>query len=138
MVVAHTSAAALAMASALEAVPFAFFVGPTAPILWATSGLAAYLLGMTVLVGLLEFRIRHRLRENGQRIEPFKLWTLLPVMCAVPLTQFAQLVATLQATFVKRVAWRGLILEVNGPNDICVVDDERPNGPSEESVATAA
>ncbi len=138
LVVAHTSAAAVAMASALVAVPFAFVVGPTAPILWATSGLAAYLLGMTVLVGLLEFRIRHRLRENGQQIEPFQLWTLLPVMCAVPLTQFAQLFATLQATFLKRVAWRGSILEVNGPNDIRVVDDEQLNGPSETSVARAA
>lgn len=137
-VVAHTSAAAVAMASALVAVPFATFVGPTAPILWATSGLAAYLLGMTALVALLEFRIRHRLKENGQQIQPFQLWTLFPVLCAVPVTQFAQLVATLQATFIKRVAWRGLILEVNGPHDICVVDDERTNGSSEESVARAA
>lgn len=138
LVVAHTSAAAVAMASALVAVPFALFVGPSVPTLWATSGLAAYLIGMTALVALLEFRIRHRLRENGHQIEPFQLWTLLPVLCAVPVTQFAQLVATLQATFVKRVAWRGLILEVNGPNDICVVDDEEPNGASDESVARAA
>ena len=78
---------------------------------------------MTALVALLEFRIRRRLRENGQPIEPFQLRTLLPLMLAVPLTQFSQLVATLQATFVKRVAWRGSILEINGPHDIRVIDE---------------
>jgi hypothetical protein len=78
---------------------------------------------MTALVALLEVCIRQRLRVSGQTIEHLQLRTLLPVLLAVPMTQLVQLVATLQATFVKRVAWRGSILEVNGPNDIRVIDD---------------
>ena len=122
-VVVHTGIAALAMAGAMITAPFGFLFGVRGPALWAASGLTSYLVSMTALVALLEFRIRRRLRENGQPIEPFQLRTLLPLMLAVPLTQFSQLVATLQATFVKRVAWRGSILEINGPHDIRVIDE---------------
>lgn len=136
-VVAHTSVAAIAMASAMITGPPGLIQGTGAPALWATAGLVAYLTSMTALVALLEYRIRQRLRESGQKIEAFRLGTLLPVMLAVPLTQFAQLVATLQATFIKRVAWRGSILEINGPNDIRVIDESSAELP-EDSVARAA
>tara|TARA_R110002072_G_scaffold303141_1_gene495727 strand:+ start:46760 stop:48031 length:1272 start_codon:yes stop_codon:yes gene_type:complete len=121
-VVVHTSVAALAMAVAIVATTVGVFFEFTYPVVWAASGFTSYLFGMTALVALLEGCIRQRLRASGQIIEPFQLRTLLPVLLAVPLTQFVQLVATLQATFVKRVAWRGSILEVNGPNDIRVID----------------
>jgi cellulose synthase/poly-beta-1,6-N-acetylglucosamine synthase-like glycosyltransferase len=133
-VVVHTSVAAVAMAVAIVATTVGAFSGFTEPTLWAASGLFSYLLGMTALVALLEVCIRQRLRVSGQTIEPLQLQTLLPVLLAVPLTQFVQLVATLQATFVKRVAWRGSILEVNGPNDIRVID----NRPTEETTSRTA
>jgi hypothetical protein len=135
LVVGHTSIAAIAMAVAT--VPVGFVVGPTVPVLWAVSGLVAYLVGMTVLVALLEFRIRHRLRANGQTIEPFQMRTLIPVLLVIPLTQFSQLVATLQATFVKRVAWRGSILEINGPNNIRVIDDPAAEVSQDNAVKAA-
>lgn len=136
-VVAHTGATALAMAGAIIIAPIALLTGATGPALWTTGGLASYLLSLTALVALLEFRIRQRLRDNGQEIEPFRILTLLPVLFAIPLTQFAQLVATLQATFIKRVAWRGSILEINGPNDIRVIDDP-PTETQPASVSHAA
>lgn len=138
LVVAHTSAAAVAMAICLVSTCCGIFFGMTEPTTWAASGLTSYLAGMTILVALLEFSIRDRLRKGGQTIEPFNMWTLLPVLLAVPLTQFVQLLATLQATFVKRVGWRGLILEINGPNDIRVIDENSVSPATETNVAKAA
>ncbi|MGZ0174485.1 MAG: hypothetical protein ACKVHE_33710 [Planctomycetales bacterium] len=63
--------------------------------------------------------------------------TLIPVLLVIPLTQFSQLVATLQATFVKRVAWRGSILEINGPNNIRVIDDPAAEVSQDNAVKAA-
>jgi len=120
-VVAHTAINSVAMAAAMVLAPVGLLAGAIEPAGVAAAGLASYLCGMTALVGLLERTIRRRLRESGQTIERFRPSTLLPVLPAVALVQFAQLTATLQATFQRRVAWRGSILEIRGPHDIRVV-----------------
>jgi hypothetical protein len=86
----------------------------------------------------MEVRIRARLSHAGQDVEIYSWWTSIPVFFAIPITQMVQLIAVLQATFLKRVAWRGSILEINGPNDIRVIDDERPVMPSDDGVTKAA
>ena len=93
---------------------------------------------LTGLTGLMEVRIRGCLRHGGQNIEAYSWWTSIPVFLAIPVTQMVQLIAVLQATFLKRVAWRGSILEINGPNDIRVIDEEPPVLPSNDDITKAA
>jgi hypothetical protein len=93
---------------------------------------------LTGLTGLMEVRIRARLRHAGQEVETYSWWTSIAVFLAIPVTQIVQLVAVLQATFLKRVAWRGSILEINGPNDIRVIDEEPPVLPSNDDITKAA
>lgn len=137
LVVVHTSVAALAMAVSIGATVVGAFIGFTEPVRWAAFGLGTYLCAMTLLVALLEGCIRRRLREEGQPVETFRWWNLLPVLLTVPLTQFAQLLATLQASFVKRVSWRGSVLEINGPHDIHVVESPSESE-SADNMARAA
>lgn len=124
IVVAHTGLTAVAMAAALVLAPIEILTSSGTSAGWATSGLISYVSVMSILVALLEFSIRRRLRSAGQSVEKFDIRTLLAVAPVIVLTQFTQLVATLQATFLKRVAWRGSILEINGPHSIQVVDQQ--------------
>lgn len=138
IIVLHTSVFVATMLAAAVLGPVCYYSGATSSALWAIGGLGSYLVMLTGLTGLMEVRIRARLRHGGQDVETYSWWTSIPVFFAIPITQLVQLIAVLQATFLKRVAWRGSILEINGPNDIRVVDEERPVMASGDGVTKAA
>jgi cellulose synthase/poly-beta-1,6-N-acetylglucosamine synthase-like glycosyltransferase len=138
IIVLHTCVFVATRLAAAVLGPVCYYLGATSAAWWAIGGLGSYLVMLTGLTGLMEVRIRTRLRHAGQKIEAYSWWTSIPVFFVIPITQLVQLVAVLQATFLKRVAWRGSILEINGPNDIRVVDEEQPVLASEDGGTKAA
>jgi len=137
-IVLHTSVFVATMLAAAVLGPVCYYLGATSAAWWAIGGLSSYLAILTALTGLMEVRIRTRLRHGGQDVERYSWWTSIPVFFAIPVTQIVQLIAVLQATFLKRVAWRGSILEINGPNDIRVINEQLPVVPSNDGVTKAA
>lgn len=136
-IVVHTSVFVATMLAAAVLGPVCWYLGMPSSAMWASGGLASYLVQLTALTGLMEVRIRSLLRRSGQDVEPYSWKTSIPVFFAIPITQIVQLIAVFQATFIKRVAWRGSILEINGPNDIRVIDEE-PSAPPRSQDATKA
>lgn len=137
-IVVHTSVFVATMLAAAVLGPVCLYLGATSSAWWAVGGLSSYLVILTVLTGLMEVRIRGCLQRAGQNVEPYSWWTSIPVILAIPVTQIVQLIAVLQATFLKRVAWRGSILEINGPNDIRVIDEQPKTPPCNDSATKAA
>ena len=137
-IVVHTSVFVATMLAAAVLGPVCLYFGATSPAWWAIGGLSSYLVILTALTGLMEVRIRACLSRAGQNVEPYLWWTSIPVIAAIPVTQIVQLIAVLQATFLKRVAWRGSILEINGPNDIRVIDEQSKTPLTNDSATKAA
>ena len=138
IIVLHTSVFVATLLAAAVLGPVCYYFGATSAAWWAVGGLCSYLVMLTGLTGLMEVRIRARLRHAGHDVDNYSWWTSIPVFFAIPVTQIVQLIAVFQATFLKRVAWRGSILEINGPNDIRVIDEQPPVMSSDDDVTKAA
>ncbi|REK24895.1 MAG: glycosyltransferase family 2 protein [Planctomycetota bacterium] len=85
---------------------------------WAFGGITVYAWWMFATIMLLEFSVRRSIRAAGEEVAwltPIKLWR---IFWALIVAQTIQAMALLLSIFRRRVAWRGLVLEVNGPYDI--------------------
>ena len=72
--------------------------------LWAGSGLAAYVLILILLLGMMERGVCHVVRRRGEEVQHFPFLVRLKALIAIPLTQSVHLTATLLAMFRRHVA----------------------------------
>ena len=96
---------------------------------WSAAGLAVYCFGLALAAIGHHFAVRRMLIRSRQTADRLTLGTILALPLALPLTVFVYFAATLHCLFCKRIAWRGSLLEFNGPHDIRVI---------EEAVSTAS
>jgi cellulose synthase/poly-beta-1,6-N-acetylglucosamine synthase-like glycosyltransferase len=92
---------------------------------YASLGMFTYLAGMLALMGLLECSVRAVLRRRQESTSWLSSRLLLMLPAAIPLTQAIYCLVVLEATFRRRVVWRGVTYLLHGPWDIELVDDRR-------------
>ena len=127
LIVLHTVLTTLSYVVSAGLIPFTAGIGLSHPTLfWSVMGVATYTGSMFALVLLMEYAIRQRLRTTSQTLVPLTAMTLLKFLVAIPLTAVVQLLATLMTTFQRKVAWRGLILDIRGPHDIRTTPIDQP------------
>ena len=90
---------------------------------WSGAGLAVYCLGLTAAVLAQHSAIRRMLVRSHQTADRLTIGTILALPLGIPLTAFVYFAATLHCLFCKRIAWRGSLLEFNGPHDIRVIEE---------------
>ena len=100
----------------------------------ATAGLVVYSLGSAATASVHDYCVRHLQKKTGYPVAPWTIGTMLFLPLAVPLTTAVQFLAVMHCLFFKRIAWRGSMLEFNGPHDIRVIS----NTPVCTSVAPSA
>lgn len=87
----------------------------------ALAGLLTFLLSRLFYLGLLESAVRTVVRRRGVRLRWLTARHAAKLIPAIFLSHFVQVIAVCLGTFVRRVKWRGLILDVKGPEDIRLV-----------------
>ncbi|MBC8288730.1 MAG: hypothetical protein H8E37_00280 [Planctomycetes bacterium] len=123
LAVLHSALGAGMIAAAVVLLAIGLVQGNSTVAIWSAGGLAAYCLGLTAMVLGHGFAVRQMLLRTGQPADRLTFGTILALPFALPLTAFVQFAATLHCLFFKRIAWRGSLLEFNGPHDIRVVDE---------------
>jgi cellulose synthase/poly-beta-1,6-N-acetylglucosamine synthase-like glycosyltransferase len=118
VIVAHGAAISAAPLLALGILAAACMKGAWAMMLALTGGLALYGLGLGYLLLRAERHIRDLARERGEEVAPMPWQT----WAAIPLTQAVYLAALLSASFMRRVDWRGITYELQGPRDVRLVE----------------
>lgn len=91
---------------------------------WASGGLVSYWLLMLVLLVLLEMSTRHIMSSRGEATMRFspRIWARVAV--AIPFAQGVHLAAMLVAAFKRHITWRGVTYHIQGPWNICMIDDQ--------------
>jgi hypothetical protein len=121
-VVFNATLATFAMLGPVLFVPLALIMGePTAAVL-AAAGAIGYLAGMLSLLALLERAIRRLLRERGESLPGFTPAMLMRIVVGVPLTQCLYMAAVIDCMFMRRVDWRGVSYQVDGPWNVQMID----------------
>lgn len=120
-VVVHTGLLAVVYMTTLTLIPLALIRGDTQSAVVATTGVVCYPLVMVWLIWYLEQQIRHCFRLSGKLLPVAGRGLHLKSLFAVPVSIVVQLVAMTQAIFVRKVPWRGLIMDIRGPHDIRIV-----------------
>jgi cellulose synthase/poly-beta-1,6-N-acetylglucosamine synthase-like glycosyltransferase len=115
LVVLHglLTSAGLIAAAALLPVAMVRHQAWAAAVLAAT--LAGYLAAMVGLLAMLEHEVRRSPRLREEPLGRFDLIRLLRILLAIPLTQAAFAGVLLSALWVRRVKWRGVEYEIQGP-----------------------
>ena len=96
-------------------------LGDSLTSLLALAGFFVFLLSRLVYLGLLELAVRKVVRRRGERLRWLTAGHVAKLIPVIFLAHFVQVIAVLLGTFVRRVKWRGLVLEVKGPEDIRLV-----------------
>lgn len=104
---------------------------------YAIVGIAIYWTTMLVLVGILEYSVRCVLCRRGEATGWWRWNTWLKLPAAIPLTQAIYFLALLEATFRRRVSWRGVTYLLGGPLDITLLQD-RPFEQTSSAAPTQA
>ena len=122
-VVAHAfvTSAALATAVGLAIVGLVTTAWPAAA--WSLGGLAAYLVAMGLSLAMLEYRVRQVARSRGESTSWLSWKVLAKLLFAIPLTQCVHLAAVTVVLLKKRIDWRGVTYEIDGPYDVRLVTD---------------
>ncbi|MGF1497616.1 MAG: glycosyltransferase [Elainellaceae cyanobacterium] len=82
---------------------------------WLASGLLAYVTTLIGLMVLLDLAVRRVVHLRGEQMPHLPLRVIPQILVAIPFTQIGYAIATLMATFMRRMQWRGIIYEINGP-----------------------
>lgn len=101
---------------------FSLILGNHLAAAWSFAALAVYWAGVFGTLPLMEWGIRHKLRERN---EPIPMWTLsrtLRTFVAVPLTQFVYTSAMVGVYFLKRVEWRGVLYEIGKDKTVKLIE----------------
>lgn len=109
---------------------------------WIAAGLL--LGGVVLFVGsmaasllLIDSAVRGVAKLRGETHSSLPISVYLKMICAVPLTQLIYAIAAVVAYLRRRVRWRGVTYELNGPYDVRLIDDkpfEEPKGASNVSL----
>ncbi|MDY0165514.1 MAG: glycosyltransferase family 2 protein [Thermoguttaceae bacterium] len=91
---------------------------------WLASGLLVYGAAMPVLLGVLERGARAVVAPRGEPVDWMHRTTPLWLVAAIPLTQAVYFAALLSAAFTRRVDWRGVVYQVDGPRQIRLLEYE--------------
>lgn len=123
VVVLYAIGGTLSMLGPPLLVPYFLLFGNDAAAVAAAGFSAAYFSGMAVLLGLVAWANRRILRGNGERLPTLTLGGILQLLSAIPLAQTFFLIAVLRCQFKRRVRWRGVLYQIDGPWDIRVLED---------------
>ena len=85
-----------------------------------------FLVPRLLFLSRLENVVQAALQRQGTDARPMRLRNLLKLVLSGPLCHFVHFSSLLLATFVRRVLWRGIVLEVRGPFDIRAVETQVP------------
>jgi cellulose synthase/poly-beta-1,6-N-acetylglucosamine synthase-like glycosyltransferase len=113
------NAATLLLAAVLGAA-FALH-GHWAGTAWMVGLIVAQFLSLAAGLLGIERPIRSLLRARGEPLPPLPWRVVLKTLLAIPLTFAVQTACLLSAAVARRVNWRGITYELNGPRDIRLV-----------------
>jgi glycosyltransferase involved in cell wall biosynthesis len=114
----------LLIGGAWAAVGVAASRGEWAPVAVLVPTLFALWLGFGLLFARMEARVREIVVSRGEPLEAFNPnWTAQGYL-AVFLTQIVYSLVLIKACFLRRVSWRGVRYQVNGPHDVQLISYE--------------
>jgi len=123
VVVVYALGGTLAMLGPPLLLPYFLVVGNHAAAVAAAGFSAAYFAAMAVLLGLVAWANRRILRINGERLPTLTAGGIVRLLSAIPVAQTFFLIAVLRCQFKRRVRWRGVLYQIDGPWDIRVLED---------------
>jgi cellulose synthase/poly-beta-1,6-N-acetylglucosamine synthase-like glycosyltransferase len=100
----------------------ALVTGQWQAVIWVSSGLACYLVGHLLLVGVLEQTVQWVLSDRGEVIPERSAIALAKLGVAIPLAQLTFTMAILSVLGMRQVDWRGITYQINGPQDIHLLE----------------
>jgi hypothetical protein len=122
-IVVHAAASTALWLAAVGLVVYGVAADPAIAI-WAAAGLGTYWITQLVLTGILEATVAAVLRRRGESTHWWHWRTPIQLAAAIPLTQAVHFLATMEASFRRRVRWRGVTYDLNGPRNIRLVDEQ--------------
>ena len=132
-VVGHGLITSLAQAAAVGVLIAAMLTGHWQGAAWAGGGLACYQIAMLLFLAPMEVGVRRVVGARGEPTNWLAATTAAKLLPAVPLTQTIYSVVLISAILVRRVEWRGVSYQIDGPWEIRLIE----YAPYEASHATA-
>jgi len=123
LVLLHGIGTTLVLAAAVAVMAIAALRGDWTAALWSAGGLLIYETIMVSLLIPMEMAVRRIVRSQGEPTGWISAKILLRLVPAIVLTQLVYTLALLGAQFARKVAWRGVCYEINGPWGIRRLDD---------------
>lgn len=93
-----------------------------AAMLWGS--VLTFIGSMAISLLWIDSAVRRVARLRGEEHPALPVIAYAKMICAVPLTQFIYAIAAVVAFLRRRIQWRGVTYELNGPYDVRLVDDQ--------------
>jgi cellulose synthase/poly-beta-1,6-N-acetylglucosamine synthase-like glycosyltransferase len=121
-VIGHGLLISLVPALTLGLLVVALSTGHAIAAAWAIGGLLTYLIGSTLLLGMIEISARKVLQLPGQPVTEFSVKNVGQLLIAIPLLQSIYPATLLSVMFMRAVEWRGITYQINNPWNIRLVE----------------
>ena len=109
----------------LALLPLGVALGQPAATGWSAAALLFQLAVATVTVVLLESRVRRMMRRRGELVTPVPAATFWKLPFAILLAQLVVCYAILASRFLRRMSWRGVTYQIDGPFNVRLIADEQ-------------
>ena len=121
-VVLHGLLTTLVLFAGLLGFAASVFWGTSTETTWLATGLLVYLTVMHGMLVFLERRVHAVFAARSVTTSWITTRTWLWMILAIPLTQFLYAAALLSVLFVRRIHWRGITYQIDGPRDIRMIE----------------
>ena len=109
----------------LVLLPLGVYLGQPAATGWSAAALLLQIAVATTTAGLLESRVRRMMRRRGEVVTPIPIHYFWRLPFAVLLAQLVVCYAILVSRFMRRMSWRGVTYQIDGPFNVRLIADER-------------
>lgn len=117
-VVGHATLTSLGPVLAVVVIGMAGFAGEWNSLRTTAAGLVIFQVSNALLIVLAEFAARRVIRRRGEPTGWLSFAGWLALFCMIPVTQVVHALALFSTMWLKRVEWRGVEYQINGPWEI--------------------
>lgn len=124
-IVAFAAVIGLTTVALLALLPWGAYTGQWSVVGWSAAALLLQIAAAATNAALLESRVRRMMRRRGEVVTPIPAALFWKLPFAILLTQLVVCYAVLATRFIRKVRWRGVAYQVDGPFHVRLISDDK-------------